>query len=395
MFAQMFTTSLIAGALILVYLGVFVIYNLFLHPLRDYPGPGLARISGLWKFIGNLQGRKAHRIHQAHLAYGPVVRTAPNELDFSDPRAVKDIYGSSAFAKEDRFYFAKRIFHENHLLSFRDNEVHKQRKKLLQRGFSQASMLEFEPQLGNKISTLLDQLYKAPQPVDIYQWAHWLGFDTIYHLMFDEDPGSVKEGQPHWVMAYMRAWRPTFIYKEMFPQLEQYGPYVPGYIGDYFRAVQKWKHYATDLVKSCRTRGTKTPFLSNALAGEDGALGRPLTDSELAEECMGGMFGGSGTTANTFVYILWGVLRNPNVHRRLWDELSDAFPDHDSVPSAAECAKLPYLQAVINETLRRNPTIIATLPRVAVEDTQVAGVPILKGVSFTSSSTSNSQLTVL
>jgi hypothetical protein len=30
--------------------------------------------------------------------------------------------------------------------------------------------------------------------------------------MFDEDPGSVKEGEAHWVMSYMRAWRPTFIY---------------------------------------------------------------------------------------------------------------------------------------------------------------------------------------
>ena len=30
--------------------------------------------------------------------------------------------------------------------------------------------------------------------------------------MFDEDPGSVKQGEAHWVMGYMRAWRPTFIY---------------------------------------------------------------------------------------------------------------------------------------------------------------------------------------
>ena len=30
--------------------------------------------------------------------------------------------------------------------------------------------------------------------------------------MFDEDPGSVKEGEAHWVMGYMRQWRPTFIY---------------------------------------------------------------------------------------------------------------------------------------------------------------------------------------
>lgn len=359
-----------------------LLYNVFFHPLRNYPGPSLAKFSILWKLLGNLRGRKAHRIHEAHVQYGPVVRVAPNELSFSEPTAVKVIYSSSAFAKEERFYFAKRIFHENHLLSFRDNRAHRQRQKLLQRGFSQASVLEFEPNMTNKIQTLLDQLAKAPQPVDVLPWAHWLGFDTIYHLMFDEDPESVREGHPHWIMAAMRSWRPTFIYKELFPPLERLGPYVPGYIGGYFRAVQRWKAFAIDIIRSCRVRGTKTSFLTNALAGEDAALGRPLTDSELAEECMGGMFGGSGTTANTFVYVLWAVLTQPAVQHRLRAELLEAFPDLGAgVPGATECAKLPYLQAVISETLRRYPTIIATLPRVAVQDALVAGVRVRKGVS--------------
>lgn len=372
----------LTAIILTLYLTASTIHNVFLHPLRHFPGPPLAKVSILWKLTGNLQGRKAHRIHEAHQQYGPVVRVAPNELSFSSPSAVRDIYASAAFAKEHRFYAAKRIFHENHLLSFRDNTAHRQRQKLLQRGFSQASLLEFEGAMAGKIQVLLDQFARrAAQPVDVLPWAHALGFDTIYHLMFDEDPGSLREGQPHWIMGSMRAWRPTFIYKELCPPLEKLGPYVPGYIGGYFRQVQRWKSFALDIIKSCRVRGTKTPFLTNALAGVDGALGRPLTDSELAEECMGGMFGGSGTTANTFIYILWAVLRRPAVQSRLRAELLEAFPDGQAVPSATECAKLPYLQAVISETLRRYPTIIATLPRVAVRDAEVAGVAVRKDVS--------------
>lgn len=41
---------------------------------------------------------------------------------------------------------------------------------------------------------------------------------------------------------------------------------------------------------------------------------------------MGGMFGGSGTTANTFVYLLWATLRQPNLVKRLRKELQEAFP---------------------------------------------------------------------
>jgi cytochrome P450 len=72
------------------------------------------------------------------------------------------------------------------------------------------------------------------------------------------------------------------------------------------------------------------------MTGSDGFLGRPLLDSELAEESMGGMFGGSGTTANTFAYLLWASLRQPWVVKRLRAELQEAFNANDrAVPLAA------------------------------------------------------------
>lgn len=43
-------------------------------------------------------------------------------------------------------------------------------------------------------------------------------------------------------------------------------------------------------------------------------------------------FGASGTTANTFIYILWGCLRKPEVVGKLKDELRTAFPDRTAIP---------------------------------------------------------------
>ncbi|KAF2479811.1 cytochrome P450 [Neohortaea acidophila] len=95
---------------------------------------------------------------------------------------------------------------------------------------------------------------------------------------------------------------------------------------------------------------------------------------------MGGMFGGSGTTANTLTYLLWAMLRQPELVKRLRAELEAAFErDGGAVPAAATCANLPFLQAVINETLRLYPTIIATLPRKALRDTVVGGMHIPAG----------------
>jgi hypothetical protein len=35
---------------------------------------------------------------------GPVVRVGPNELSFADPAAVRDIYSSDKFIKDESFY---------------------------------------------------------------------------------------------------------------------------------------------------------------------------------------------------------------------------------------------------------------------------------------------------
>lgn len=198
--------------------------------------------------------------------------------------------------------------------------------------------------------------------------------------MFDEDPGSVKQGEAHWIMSYMRAWRPTFIYvrRQFAAQTNWHdissgtdrclerihsatramgclGPWHGGWLLSQCSRMERGtcialKHwigtggaqktyhhqFATGLIRSCRARDTKTPFLQTALNGNDAFLGRPLTDSELAEESMGGMFGGSGTTANTFVYLLWATLRQPDVVKKLKQELHEAFPKSDgSVPDAA------------------------------------------------------------
>ncbi|OOF90885.1 hypothetical protein ASPCADRAFT_10335 [Aspergillus carbonarius ITEM 5010] len=377
--------ALVTLLLIPGYLLAVACYNLFLHPLRSFPGPPLAKVSKLWSRIGNRSGRKAERIHQAHLQYGPVVRFGPNELSIADPAAVRAIYMSDAFVKEETFYRAKTIFHEDHLFSTRDVRAHRQRRKLFARGYSQAAMMEYEPNISNKIDILLKQwkARSADGPIDVYPWLHWFAFDVVYHLMFDDDPGQVASGQSHEVIAYLAAWKPTYIYKkEFFPQLDRWGVYVPGYVGDYFRQVQEWKKYSVNLIKRSRERGTKTPFLRAVLNGdEDAFLGRPLTNSELAEECMAGMFAGSGTTANTFLFLLWACLRRPDIVDRLKAELREAFPDPSIIPDYRTCSSLPYLQAVISETLRRYPVAISQLPRTAVKDTVVAGVVIRKGTT--------------
>ena len=100
---------LAASAAITAHLLASSVYNFFIHPLRDIPGPPLARVSRLWSRIGNFWGRKSERIHAAHEKYGPVVRVGPNEISFSDPAAAREIYTSNNFVKEETFYVSEDL----------------------------------------------------------------------------------------------------------------------------------------------------------------------------------------------------------------------------------------------------------------------------------------------
>lgn len=70
------------------------LYHAYVTPLRDIPGPLLAKFTRLW-LLRAIYTRKYHEINsQLHQKYGPIVRLAPNEYSIDDPEAASIIYRS-------------------------------------------------------------------------------------------------------------------------------------------------------------------------------------------------------------------------------------------------------------------------------------------------------------
>lgn len=69
------------------------LYNVFLHPLRRYPGPLLYRASFLPLMLKHCHGDSTWCIQALHRRYGHVVRIEPNLLSYADSQAWLDIYG--------------------------------------------------------------------------------------------------------------------------------------------------------------------------------------------------------------------------------------------------------------------------------------------------------------
>jgi len=90
----------------------YLVSNRFNHGLNKYPGPFLASLTDWWRFW-IVYGRRPEVEHiRLHENHGDVVRLGPNALSFSDPKALKTIYGlNKGFTKVCNFQYSGDFFH--------------------------------------------------------------------------------------------------------------------------------------------------------------------------------------------------------------------------------------------------------------------------------------------
>lgn len=72
------------------------------------------------------------------------------------------------------------------------------------------------------------------------------------------------------------------------------------------------------------------------------------------------------TTASTLSFVLFELVNNPKVQQRLYEEITEAMKEDPSL-SGQTLSKLPYLDAVLSEGLRKYPPALI-LAREAAED---------------------------
>ncbi|CAN9497980.1 unnamed protein product [Ophioblennius macclurei] len=84
------------------------------------------------------------------------------------------------------------------------------------------------------------------------------------------------------------------------------------------------------------------------------------------------LLAGVDTTSNTLSWALYELSKNPQIQDKLYEEVSTLGP-LDRVPSAAEVTSMPYLRAVIKETLRMYPVVPANARVMTEKDVVIGG----------------------
>ncbi|OLF18756.1 cytochrome P450 [Actinophytocola xanthii] len=140
------------------------------------------------------------------------------------------------------------------------------------------------------------------------------------------------------------------------------------------QVVDGWVH---EEIARVRTLGADSDdqVLALLVRGRDGD-GGGLTDEEVRDQAITLIAAGYETTSGAMAWAVHALLTHPEVERRAVAELRSVLDG--APPGAEDLARLPYLRAVVSESLRLYPPAVVSVRYVA-QDFEFAGVRVGAG----------------
>ncbi|KAI1403454.1 putative benzoate 4-monooxygenase cytochrome P450 [Hypoxylon fuscum] len=357
--------------------------------LKHIPAPLPAQFTNLWLLYACRRGKRYLIVDRVHKKLGPVVRIQPNHVSIADDEAIQVIYGhGNGFLKSD-FYDAFVSIRRG-LFNTRDRAEHTRKRKLIASTFAPKAITQFEPYIHQNLETFVEKwdglVEKSKNEdnaahIDCLKWFNYVAFDTIGDLAFGAPFGMLKAGadiaevrtavdsDPIYAPAVEILNRRGEVSATLgcLVQLKPYATWLPDpFFSKGLAAVQNLAGIAIARVKDRLENPpdiNRRDLLALLQDGRD-EKGEPLGFEELAAEALTQLIAGSDTTSNSSCALLYHVARTPGVLKKLQEELDAAIPDDDIKVAEYEAVRnLPYLQMVINETLRIHCTSGIGLPR--------------------------------
>lgn len=367
-----------------------IVYNVFFSPLSHLPGPISWSATRLPFTRALLRGTIVHDFERLHRKYGPVVRTAPDEVSFASGDAWTDIYASRPDDRQflkDPLWWRRQPGQPDTLLSAIHPAKHSRMRKLLAPAFTPRALRVQEAVLQRYASLLVDRIKDQVSVagtdgavIDMGPWFNFTTFDIFGDLGFGESFNCLQHSQYHpWIVLLFGSVKAaSFIAAaRYYPPLEALlMKCIPRSLHE-----KSQRHYRQIINKIDRRLSweLQRPDIMSHLIDENGQVALPR--GELNSTFMILTTTGSETTATVLTGILTYLVNQPEVLGRLIGEIRGRFGSSQDI-SLSEAADLPYLTAVIQEGLRLCPPVPWMLPRqVPPGGSTVCGTWLPGGVS--------------
>ncbi|TGZ78297.1 cytochrome P450 [Ascodesmis nigricans] len=389
--------ELIGGAVVLsvLYALTLAVYRLFFHPLAKIPGAPLSKITYnrevYYAFFRN--GRWPQQYSKDHEKYGPIIRLNPDEVHISDPEFYNSIYYmGTKFTKPGFFYGAWGI---KSIMTAQSNSVHRFLRAPLEGLFARPSILAMNPMLQEKVDYLVDRATKVSNTsngkLNIHAVTRAFTVDVIMEMCIGKGLDMLRRedlGKPYldavtgksvllWVAdMYLSRWlkvdAPISRTVRLIPRkwIKKMEPTDIGFFYLYLMGEDEVTRLASlspeELEKETYGPGKRTNIFKELLKPGIREK-RNLSLEYMVDESFFILAAGLETTACTMTKTIYNILRNPDVHEKLFQELKEAFPDINTPMPYAQLDCLPYFSACIKEGLRCGDAVPMRLPRVVPE----------------------------
>jgi cytochrome P450 len=297
------------------------------------------------------------------LVHGKLVLTA-------DPEHVRELFTNTDVELFDTFGVTTLVplFGRNSVLLM-SGEPHRRERKLLMPAFHGERMRTY----GDTIASAARETFAALTPGEEFRGVDLgqrISLEVIVRAVYGVEERERVQQHTRALTNMLAASLPIFIAAE-FLQKAPFG------LGPWARFVERSAEVDRLLYEQIErvrpSASERSDILSMMLSAryEDGSAMRV---EDIRDELRTLLIAGHETTATTFAFALEEIHRNPSVRARLLAEL-DADGD-----TPEQLAKLPYLSATIDETLRLHPIVEMVLRRLR-RPWRFAGYDLPAGVS--------------
>ncbi|EME40284.1 hypothetical protein DOTSEDRAFT_91489 [Dothistroma septosporum NZE10] len=367
----------LAAALFILYHTITAFYTW--RRLASIPAPSwIAHISNLWVARVTYSGRQYWVHRDLHKKHGPLVRVGPNSIVTNDPNVIRKITGVNEGWHRDSYYKTGKFnpYHDN-LFSRLSPKEHTWAKSRTIAAYSGRETPDLEIGVNELVKTLLEKIengyanHADALPtlplMNLGKTSNYFTIDVITRLAFGEAFGYLSEEKDHfnflaslhdlWPQMSTCADLPILRHILFSPTfLALLGPKLTDQAG--FGALMK---PANDLVaeRFAQTAKPKQDMLGSMIK-------HGLNQIECETEGLFMIIAGTESTAAAIRSAIIHTITTPRVYQKLKQEIASAVHEGKvSTPITFQEAKtLPYLQAIVYESIRMRPPLIGFFPKV-------------------------------
>ena len=298
---------------------------------------------------------------------------------FSDPEIIEAIFTAAGKFNSGQANQGLKFMFGDRSLILMDGKAHRNRRRLLMPAFHGESLQSCSRQIIEITDEVCD-LISIGQPFRVRTYMQEITLRVILNLVFGVSSGAKCDrvaSRRHRLRTLLTEMLDTFNSPTkslpiFFPWMQKdWGKYSPW--GRFVHLKAEIKSLILQEIAARRKlleQGKVTPNdIFNLLLLSKDEAGKGMSDEELHDELITLLFAGHETTASALTWLIYWIHFKPEVETTLRAELQSLKEplDYQAINN------LPYLNAVIAETLRIYPISDSTFVRIPAESLSLLG----------------------